>query len=583
MTPPTDPSYTAQALRTESPITPALQTRLQQQARLVHAVLGLQTEAGELADPIKKHIYYGRPLDLVNLREEIGDCLWYLAIAADALGTTLEAEQARNLAKLRARYPHVFTAEAAQVRDLDREREVLEGANRNTLGQLFQHAVSDGFSEINSLRQQLAAARAESVAVGKQLDEALKLIADVNTAGLQLWDKLQIANKAAAGLIVERDAARAEIESLRKELANAQRAASDEFAERQVLTVEQQQDAAAWQQQVDSANAEVSYLRARLDEERSVSAGLRQLLDAAHSDYALAQSGTLLHRLDMANATILAQKAGNQYLRLLIDKVRGIVGRDDAMSERLEQISQALDEFDRGTIEPTPSPEVERLQAFVGKVRAARDEHNGLDRDARVEAALAELDAGTEPTPVAEPVPCRERELSEEMQDAVPPSWAPLVLDLRRRLRESQQARGHELERLRAFVGKVRLAMWPEDIKYALAELDAGTIEPTPVAERQWFRTVVQIDGCVGRTTDGITHLETAAVWAAGQSADWRQCVSRTSGQIPDWVWKSMPLHMSYYAEVTFNRQTNMLDFRNWELRPQPTPVAETLDAEGAK
>ncbi len=135
MIPATDPSYTAQALRTESPITPALQTRLKQQARLVHAVLGLQTEAGELADPVKKHIYYGRPLDPVNLREEIGDCLWYLAIACDALGTTLEAEQARNLAKLRARYPHVFTAEAAQVRDLDRERQVLEGQDVDTLRQ----------------------------------------------------------------------------------------------------------------------------------------------------------------------------------------------------------------------------------------------------------------------------------------------------------------------------------------------------------------------------------------------------------------------------------------------------------------
>ncbi len=135
MTDPTDPSYTAQALRTESPITPALQTRLRDTPRLVHAVLGLLTEAGELADPIKKHIFYGRPVDAINLREEIGDCLWYLAIAADALGTTLEAEQARNLAKLRARYPHVFTAEAAQVRDLDRERQVLEGQDVDTLRQ----------------------------------------------------------------------------------------------------------------------------------------------------------------------------------------------------------------------------------------------------------------------------------------------------------------------------------------------------------------------------------------------------------------------------------------------------------------
>jgi NTP pyrophosphatase (non-canonical NTP hydrolase) len=147
--------YTAQALRTESPTTPALQTRLQQQARLVHAVLGLQTEAGELADPVKKHIYYGRPLDPVNLREEIGDCLWYLAIACDALGTTIAAEQARNLAKLRTRFPHVFTAEAAQVRDLDREREVLEGANLK-LNTVFVASTA----EVIELRGQLVKLRA---------------------------------------------------------------------------------------------------------------------------------------------------------------------------------------------------------------------------------------------------------------------------------------------------------------------------------------------------------------------------------------------------------------------------------------
>lgn len=40
-----------------------------------------------------------------------------------------------------------------------------------------------------------------------------------------------------------------------------------------------------------------------------------------------------------------------------------------------------------------------------------------------------------------------------------------------------------EIERLHKFVGKARLAMWPEDLKSALTELDYGT-EPTPVDER---------------------------------------------------------------------------------------------------
>lgn len=134
--------------------------------------------------------------------------------------------------------------------------------------------------------------------------------------------------------------------------------------------------------------------------------------------------------------------------------------------------------------------EIERLQAFVEKVRSILPSDSPYSNQLLgIEAALNTLDAGTEPTPVAEPVLCPERELSEEIQDAVPPTWAPLVWDLRRRLRESQQARGHALERLQAFVGKVRLIVdggyitmtgQIDRIIEALAELDA---EPTPVAE----------------------------------------------------------------------------------------------------
>jgi hypothetical protein len=45
---------------------------------LFHARVGLVTEVGEICDAFKKHIIYGKTLDLVNLREEIGDVFWYL-------------------------------------------------------------------------------------------------------------------------------------------------------------------------------------------------------------------------------------------------------------------------------------------------------------------------------------------------------------------------------------------------------------------------------------------------------------------------------------------------------------------------
>lgn len=49
---------------------------------LQHAVLGLTTEWGEFLDPIKKALFYGKPLDYVHLAEEVGDACWYNGIAA---------------------------------------------------------------------------------------------------------------------------------------------------------------------------------------------------------------------------------------------------------------------------------------------------------------------------------------------------------------------------------------------------------------------------------------------------------------------------------------------------------------------
>lgn len=118
-------SYEQLAKRTEAPITPELLERLDPEARAVHAIIGLTTEVGELADLWKRRIFYGREMDVVNAREEIGDILWYVAMLANCLGTTIAEEQQRNLAKLRARYPDRFTDDRAVNRDLAAEREVL--------------------------------------------------------------------------------------------------------------------------------------------------------------------------------------------------------------------------------------------------------------------------------------------------------------------------------------------------------------------------------------------------------------------------------------------------------------------------
>jgi len=100
--------------------------RLAKTQDLIHASMGLVTEAGEFQDMLKKHLYYGRELDEVNLKEEIGDVLWYCAIALNALGTDFETVMQTNIDKLKARFPEKFTEEDANTRNLDKEREILE-------------------------------------------------------------------------------------------------------------------------------------------------------------------------------------------------------------------------------------------------------------------------------------------------------------------------------------------------------------------------------------------------------------------------------------------------------------------------
>lgn len=102
--------------------------------RLLHAAMGLSTEANEALDMLKKHIFYGRDLDLVNLEEELGDLNWYQSIMIDALNnlghkTNMDTILEKNVKKLQKRYKGAFTSDKAINRDLEEERRVLENEN----------------------------------------------------------------------------------------------------------------------------------------------------------------------------------------------------------------------------------------------------------------------------------------------------------------------------------------------------------------------------------------------------------------------------------------------------------------------
>lgn len=76
-----------------------------------NAALGLCGEAGEFADELKKHLYQGRARNDEKLRKELGDVLWYLALACESLGCTMADVAEGNVAKLRERFPDGYSHE----------------------------------------------------------------------------------------------------------------------------------------------------------------------------------------------------------------------------------------------------------------------------------------------------------------------------------------------------------------------------------------------------------------------------------------------------------------------------------------
>ena len=84
---------------------------------IINGALGLCGESGEVADIIKKWQFQGHKLDLRDIKNELGDILWYVAIMAKAINSDLETIMKGNIDKLMKRYPDGFNSE----RSINRE------------------------------------------------------------------------------------------------------------------------------------------------------------------------------------------------------------------------------------------------------------------------------------------------------------------------------------------------------------------------------------------------------------------------------------------------------------------------------
>jgi len=80
---------------------------------LDNGIFGLFGEGGELSDIVKKHKFQGHELNVEELKKELGDVCWYVALIASALDTDLESVMQGNIDKLKARYPDGFSVDAS--------------------------------------------------------------------------------------------------------------------------------------------------------------------------------------------------------------------------------------------------------------------------------------------------------------------------------------------------------------------------------------------------------------------------------------------------------------------------------------
>lgn len=109
--------YQKQTSRTNAPIGDRYDGML-----TLHMLMGMMTEVGELTDQFKKNLAYGKDIDWVNVKEELGDLMWYISEFANHYQYDLEEILEINISKLRERFPEKFTSENAINRNVASER-----------------------------------------------------------------------------------------------------------------------------------------------------------------------------------------------------------------------------------------------------------------------------------------------------------------------------------------------------------------------------------------------------------------------------------------------------------------------------
>lgn len=90
---------------------------------LLHSLVRLTTEVGELARVIERYVWYKHNFNKVDAVAEIGDIFWSVSEACTSLGVTLEEVAKGNNAKLLAKFPDKFDSELTKEENRNRALE----------------------------------------------------------------------------------------------------------------------------------------------------------------------------------------------------------------------------------------------------------------------------------------------------------------------------------------------------------------------------------------------------------------------------------------------------------------------------
>ena len=101
---PDEQDYPALVSALQKPGAEIIAELVPKKASALHMAIGISGESGELLDAIKKWVMYGKPLDVENVIEELGDIFFFIEGLQNDLGLTREAIIAENIKKLNKRY-----------------------------------------------------------------------------------------------------------------------------------------------------------------------------------------------------------------------------------------------------------------------------------------------------------------------------------------------------------------------------------------------------------------------------------------------------------------------------------------------